>query len=108
MAAKIKKNRDYRDDYDMPYYAKNGAFTISGQQLRKCLKGRNPFKHDADSWNRVIDPAGYNITQLKDGTWWVRNFRTGAPMFAPDFWWRIPNTAARRAKQINDFVEGIE
>lgn len=107
-ATKLKKYKDYREDYrDMPQYAKYSAFTLSGQQLRKVLKNRNPFKSDSPNYGHIVDAAGYNVTQLKDGTWWVRNFRTGAPMFAPDYWWHISDAAGLRAKQINDFVEGI-
>ena len=104
----MKKNLDYREDYrGMPLYAKNEAFSISGEQLKKVMKNRNPFKYDSDTWNHIIRQSGYDVTQLRDGTWWVKNFRSGAPLFAPDYWWHISNTAGKRAKKIKDFMETL-
>ena len=89
--------KSYREK--MPLYAQDNAFAVSGQQLRAILKGRNPFKKDSPNYDHVVERKGYRITQLQDGTYWVENFRDGAPMFAPDYWWKMSDAAGRRARK---------
>ena len=104
----MKVYKDYRRDYgQMPLYAKDSAFAVSGEQLKKCLRNRNPFKSDSPNWDHVASASGYLVSQLKDGTWWVRNFRVGAPLFAPDYWFRIPDAAGKRLLKIKEFVETL-
>lgn len=91
----------------MPLYAKTKYICISGRQLRKITRNRNPFKDDSPNYNSIVDSKGYKITQKKDGSWWVLNYRAGAPLFAPDYWWRIPDVVAERAKKIEEFVESL-
>lgn len=90
---------------NMPHYAEDNAFVVSGEQLKKILRGRNPFKEDSPKWNKVHHRSSYRITQLRDGTWWVENFRSGASLFAPDYWWRIPEAAGARAFRLKEFVD---
>lgn len=97
MATKHREN--------VPLYAENSAFVVSGEQLQKILRGRNPFKTDSPNYASVRRRAGYRITQLRDGTWWVENFRAGAPLFAPDYWWLIPAAAGKRALKLKEFVD---
>lgn len=87
----------------MPLYAEYSAFSVTGEQLTKILRGRNPFKKDSPNYS-TIGRGAYRITQLKDGSWWVENFRSGAPLFAPDYWWRIPAAAGKRVEKLREFV----
>lgn len=92
----------------MPMYATDNAFTISGQQLRKIMKGRTGiFKGEPPNYDHIRDGVGYKVTQLKDGTWWVRNYRDGAPLFAPDYWHQLPQSVGNRARAIYEFVEAM-
>lgn len=89
----------------MPAYAESNAFVVSGEQLYKIMRGRNPFRKDIRRYDRIAKRAAYRIARLKDGTWWVENFRAGAPPFAPDYWWPIPNSAGKRAALLKKFIE---
>jgi len=89
----------------VPLYAEYNSFVVSGEQLQKILKGRNPFKSDSPSYCSISKRSTYRITKLRDGTWWVENFRHGAPLFAPDYWWQISNAAGERAERLNRFVK---
>lgn len=89
----------------VPRYAEDRAFTISGEQLHKIMRGRNPFKSDSPNYSTISKRSGYRITRLGDGTWWVENFRHGAPLWAPDYWWRIPKIAGERAEKLERFVK---
>lgn len=89
----------------MPLYAIDNSFVISGEQLQKILRGKNPFKSDSPNYSTISKRSSYRVAQLKDGSWWVENFRYGAPLFAPDYWWRIPVAAGRRAEKLNKFIK---
>lgn len=92
---------------DMPMYATDNSISVSGAQLRKITKGRNPFKNDPPSYSRIVDRKGYRIARLKNDTWWVENFRDGAPLFAPDLWWPLSKAASKRVQKLANFVETL-
>lgn len=98
-----RKHRGY-----MPQYAERDAFVVSGQQLQIILRGINPFRDDPPNWNQVGHRKSYRIAFLKDGTCWVENYRSGAPMFAPDFWWQISNAASKRAVKLYEFTLSLK
>lgn len=91
----------------MPRYATEKAFVVSGEQLSKIIRNRNPFKEEPPRYNYIRKQASYRITKLKDETWWVENYRDGAPLFAPDYWHQISITAGKRAKRLKDFVQNL-
>lgn len=92
---------------NMPLYAKQDAINVSGEQLKVILRGRNPFKFEPLNYKYIYDRKGYRIARLKNGTWWVENFRDGAPLFAPDLWWPISDAAGERAQKLAEFVKTL-
>jgi len=90
---------------EMPLYAEYNTFSVTADQLHKILRGRNPFKNDSPNYNRIGGRASYRLAQLKDGTWWVENYRYGAPLFAPDYWWKLPAVAGPRILKLKEFVD---
>lgn len=96
---------NYREK--MPMYAEDSSVWVTGDQLRKILRGRNPFKGDVGRYNNISGRGAYRVTQLKDGSWWVENYRFGAPLFAPDYWWKLPKTAGPRIRKLQEFVESL-
>lgn len=98
----MKKMREHREE--MPQYAQRESISVTGEQLLVILRGLNPFKDDAAPWARVNGRV-YSVAFLRDGSCWVQNYRSGGVIFGPDYWWRLPATAGKRVRRLQDFVE---